>query len=399
MRILYSFLHIPVAAISRLTALLAVILLLGGTSSWANGLPEMRLRTLEVGSAALSVPLTSQQGVVIADVPVSLHGENHQLFITRWEEDRPVKRLLADAARVGTLTSRDQHLLAVFVRPAPQRRLVARESTDGGRTWGAEIDLGAAPAGPPLPTACLWQQDGVLRRAVAWSEQPGLSEGPLVIRVHDGNRWLAPVRDAQAASSGAALACADDEPPEIVWRDHRYGLGPRAAIYHARLDPASGAIRSVRLALQPGFDPSFCRQGARRFIGYHGAINDTHLARSDDGGQTFFDAADLDAAAPRAQLDDSGKFVAVACAGDLVAAAWGDWPTKDEAARAPRSDHSRRLALAVSPDGGRQWRLMRPAGMETAQSTPTVAVRDGQIALLWRAPGQLRLALWHWTVK
>lgn len=338
------------------------------------------------------MPLTSQQGVVMADVPVSLHSEDNRLYTTRWEDAAPVKTLLATAASNGSVTARGPHLLAVYVQLAPTRRLIARESTDAGRTWGAEVDLGAAPAGPAMPAACLWQQGGTLRRAVAWSDQPSQSEGPLVTAVHDGSAWRTPVRDSSAQSSGAALACADDEAPEVVWRDHRHGSGSQVALYHARLDAATGATQSARRIVQPGYDPSMCRSGTRRFVGFHTGTNDAHLARSDDGWQTLAEA-DLDPATAGTQLDDSGKFVAVACAGDLVAAAWGDWPTKSDAdARAS----SRQLGLVISRDGGASWQLLRPAGAEADQATATVAVHDGHVVLLWRAPSALRLATISW---
>ncbi|MCI1192749.1 hypothetical protein MOJ79_12950 [Calidifontimicrobium sp. SYSU G02091] len=358
----------------------------------APATPSITLHALDTGTATVAVPLTSQQGVVFADVPVTLHSEDNRLYATRWEDAAPVKTLLAAAANNGSVAARGQHLLAVYVQLAPTRRVIARESADGGRTWGAEVDLGAAPAGPAMPAACVWQRGGTLRRAVAWSDQPSQSEGPLVTAVHDGSAWRAPVRDTSAESSGAALACADDEAPEVVWRDHRHGSGSQVALYHARLDPASGATQSARRIVQPGYDPSMCRSGTRRFVGFHTGTNDAHVARSDDDWLTLTEP-DLDDGAAGAQLDDSGKFVAVACSGEVVAAAWGDWPTKHDA---DALASTRQLALAVSRDGGTQWQLLRPADADTDQATATVTVHDGRVLVLWRAPSMLRLATIVW---
>lgn len=130
--------------------------------------PTLTSRSLDTGTASVAVPLTNSQGVALADVPVSLHSEDNRLYATRWEDNGQVvkfERSGASVASGATLAGRGNPLLAVYVESAPQRRIKARESTDGGGTRSSEVDLGAAPDGPALPTACIWQQGGLLRRA------------------------------------------------------------------------------------------------------------------------------------------------------------------------------------------------------------------------------------------
>ncbi|MEW6320289.1 MAG: hypothetical protein AB1635_04280, partial [Acidobacteriota bacterium] len=248
--------------------------------------------------------------------------------------------------------------------------------------------LAARPAGPALPAACIYAAGGSLRAAAVWSAQPSESDGPLVVAQHDGQAWQPPVVHASIRSSGAALYCADDQLPEVVWRDHREQHLGRIALYQASID-ASGGLPGEHRVIAPGYDPSYCGQGDVRLVGYHGAVNEAHVARSLDRGATFGEV-DMDPFAAGVQgLDDSGKFVSLACEGSLAIAAWGDWPTKQEAAaRAP----SRTLGTAISTDGGLTWTAVRPAGEDQSQGPATVAVRGNVAYLMWKSGNQLRVA-------
>lgn len=145
--------------------------------------------------------------------------------------------------------------------------------------------------------------------------------------------------------------------------------------------------------MQPGYDPSLCCSGTKPFVGFHTDTNDAHLASSDAAWQTVTEV-DWDSATAGTQRDDSGKFVSVACAGDTVAASWGDWPNKDDAIQ--HLDSTRQLGMIVARDGGTTWQTLQPAGTDGGQLVATVAVRDGRVAVLWRTSSALRLAIYTW---
>ncbi len=258
-----------------------------------------------------------------------MHAESGTLYATRWGGTGPQKTGLATATSDATLAGDGDDLLVVYVdrRSDPMQ---ARTSGDGGRTWSQPVMFGVRPAGPPLPTACVYRQQGRLLNVAAWSAQPSESDGPLVIAIHDGTQWLPPVEHGAIRSSGASLHCTENGGAEIVWRDHRQGsTGPNVSLWMARVSHA-GALEDERRILTHAFDPSFCRSGDRRWVAHHSAINDAHLAVSDDG--LLWNEVDTDGAQAGLQpLDETGKYAAVACVGQIVLATWGDWPTKADA--------------------------------------------------------------------
>lgn len=345
-------------------------------------------RSLALSATDIGVPLTNGIGVQVADVPVSVHTEDAKLYAVRWGAT-PSKVLIDTSVGGMTLAGRGNHLLLVYVHLASDQML-ARESTDGGVTWGAAQTLGGRPMGPALPTACVYKDAGTLRRVVAWSHQPSESDGPLKIAVHDGAAWQPTAEHASIASSGAALYCPDDGSPEIVWRDHRLlNSGGQVVLYRAQI-ALSGALRNEAQILQPpAYDPSYCGHGTSRFVGFHNAINEAYVGRSSDGGASFA-TVDTDSAASGVQgFDASGKFVSVSCSPQLVAATWGDWPTKQEAALRATT---RRLGAAVSNDNGQSWYAVRPAGEAQELGPATVVVNGASAYLAWKAPAAIYLA-------
>jgi len=369
---------------SPLVLTLAAICTLA-TAYSAAAQPTLKRLDAVAADGTVSVPLTNGRGIVTTDVPVTVHTENGTLYAVRWT-DPPDKHAIATGVGGTTVAARGEQVLVAYVA-LREEAIHARVSADGGVTWSEPASLGPRPAGPALPTACLYASDGALRQVVAWSAQPSESDGPLVVAQHDGRDWQR-TEHPSIRSSGPALQCADDAPPEIVWRDHRDGLGPRVALYHAFIDP-DGGLPGEHRVLMPAFDPSVCATPDARYVGYHGATNDAHLARSRDGGVTYADV-DLDPGTPALDLlDDSGKFVSVACDGPVVAATWGDWPTKSDAAgRTP----TRMLGMRVSTDGGQSWISLRPAGDDQDQGPATVAVAGERVLVMWKAPGTIRLA-------
>ncbi|MFN4291834.1 MAG: hypothetical protein ACK4E7_13280 [Permianibacter sp.] len=367
----------------------------GGSGSGTGGdpvatAPTVTVQTLQVSATSLVVPLTNGSGVHVADVPVTLHSEDGVLYATRWGST-PDKIELAYPTSGATLAGYGSDLLAVYVDIA-SNEIRARQSTDGGRTWEPAVSLGIRPTGPALPTACLFRQRGQLLRVAAWSAQPSQSQGPLVVARHDGMSWQAPVSNP-VDSSGAALQCVNDVEPMIVWRDHRDGnTGSNVALYAATLNSASQLL-DEQLVVKPGFDPSHCADDGFSYVGYHTGTNDAHLRRSDDDFRTSSEL-DLDTNTAGTQpLDDSGKFVSVACGGGLIAAVWGDWPTKDEADAVAST---RKLGMVVSRDWGATWASLRPAGEDEEQGPATVAVAGDRVYLMWRAPGAVKLATVSW---
>lgn len=322
------------------------------------------------GGVTIDVPLTNGLGIAVADVPVTLHGENGALYATRWTAS-PSKILIDTNTAGSTIAGEGNNLIVLYVSIS-NNDIRAKESTDGGLTWGSAHSFGTRPTGPALPTACLFRVGGVLNRAIGWSHQPSSTHGPLKVARHNGTSWGS-VTDNAIDSSGAALYCANDMDPEVVWRDHRAGstgLNPR--LYRANIN-ASSQLVSEQLVRNPGNDPSYCGQGSYRFVGAHTGLNDAHLLRSNDSG-TSFSEIDTESAYSGSQLDDQGKFVSVACRDGVVAASWGDWPTKSDAdTYAP----TRKLGFIISKDWGSSFTALRPAGEDTEQGPATVAVSGG----------------------
>lgn len=348
---------------------------------------EITTSSLTVDAANIGVPLTNGIGVYMADVPVSVHTEDGQLYVVRWTPT-PTKQLLSSGVGGVTLAGKDNHLLVVYTHlGSDQMRLM--ESTDAGLTWSTPHSLGTKPTGPALPTACVYDDAGLRKRVVAWSAQPSESEGPLMLALNDGNDWQAAVEHASIQSSGAALYCADNASPEIVWRDHRlFVSGGPVLLYQAIIDPAGGLSASHQI-LESAYDPSLCGHGTYRYAGFHDAINDAFIGRSTDNGVTF-DAVDTNSTVSETQpFDDSGKFVSVSCSSSLVAATWGDWPNKQDAANRATT---RKLGMALSNDNGQTWITARPAGETEGLGPATVHVKDSTAYVMWSAPGAIHLA-------
>ena len=349
--------------------------------------PQVSIRELITTAQSISVPLTNGRGLTIADVPVTLHAEDGTLFATRWSSSGTQKTPLATGAGGATLAGEGQQLLVVYADLAGNA-MRARVSTDGGQQWGDPVRLGDRPAGPPLPTACVYSVQGQLRRVVAWSAQPSESDGPLVLVLFDGTQWLPPVIRSDIRSSGASLHCSASTGAEIVWRDHRAGAqGMAVALWSAQVTPA-GTLEGAGSVMSNAFDPSFCRSGGTRWLGHHSTTNDAHLSYNQDG--TGWTEVDTQITSPGIQpLDESGKFVSVACAGSIVLASWGDWPSKQEA-----NDRtaSRRLGVLFSRSGASHWLSVSPAGLELDQGPATTAATEQGAWVAWKAGKRLRLA-------
>lgn len=344
-------------------------------------------RSLAVSATDIGVPLTNGIGVYAADVPISVHTEDGQLYVVRWTSS-PTKQSLSTSVGGMTLAGKGNHLLVAYVHLASnQMRLI--ESTDAGLTWSTAHSLGERPAGPALPTACVYDAAGQRKRVVAWSHQPSESEGPLKLALHDGTSWQPVVNHAAIPSSGAALYCADDAAPEIVWRDHRlFTSGGPVVLYQASID-AAGGLSGAHQVLQSAYDPSYCGHGTYRYTGFHDAINEAHIGRSTDGGVTFNDV-DADGGSSGVQsFDASGKFVSLSCSASLIAATWGDWPTKQEAADRATT---RKLGMTLSNDNGQTWISARPAGESENLGPATVFVGGSTAYVMWKAPGAIHLA-------
>lgn len=348
---------------------------------------EITTSSLTVNAANIGVPLTNGMGVHMADVPVSVHSEDGRLYVVRWTAT-PTRQLLDSGVGGMTLAGKDNHLLVVYAHIG-SNELRLRESTDAGLTWDTAYALGTLPTGPALPTACIYEQGGLRKRAIVWSAQPSESEGPLMIALHDGHVWQAAVEHTSIPSSGAALYCADNASPEIVWRDHRlFVSGGPVQLYQAVVDP-SGGLSDPHPILQPAYDPSLCGYGTSRYTGFHDAINNAYIGRSTDSGATF-NAVDADSTAPETQpFDESGKFVSVSCSPNLVAATWGDWPSKQDAAGRAGT---RKLGMVLSSDNGQTWITARPASEAEDLGPATVHVKDSTAYVMWSAPGAIHLA-------
>ncbi len=333
------------------------------------------------------MPLTNGLGIHVADVPVTVHTEDGQLYVVRWTST-PTKQLLGTAVGGMTLAGKGNHLLLVYVHLSSNQMMLV-ESTDAGTTWSAPQALGTRPTGPALPTACVYDEGGQRKRVVAWSHQPSESEGPLMVALNNGLAWQTAVQHATIPSSGASLYCADNAVPEVIWRDHRqFQRGGPVVLYQAQID-ASANLVNAHQVLQSAYDPSYCGHGTHRFVGFHDAINEAHVGRSTDGGASFSDLDADSVTAGTQSFDASGKFVSMACSASLAAATWGDWPTKQDAAQRATN---RKLGMALSKDNGRSWVAARPAG-ESENLGPATTHVDGTSAyVVWRAPGVVHLA-------
>ncbi len=349
--------------------------------------PTVSVRDLSTTAHTVSLPLTNGRGVAVADVPVTLHAEDGTLYATRWTATGTEKTQLATDTGGATLAGEGNDLLAVYTDLAGNA-MRARVSDDGGASWSAPVRLGDRPAGPPLPTACVYSDQGQRKRVVAWSAQPSESDGPLTIVLYDGTQWLAPVEHSTIRSSGAALHCSATTGVQVVWRDHRDGsTGTAVALWTAQVS-ATGALENASKLFANAFDPSFCRSGTTRWVGHHSSTNDAHLSSSTDGAS--WSEADSDGTQAGTQsLDDDGKFVAAACAGEVVVAAWGDWPTKQDA---NDRANTRRLGVLFSRDGGGQWFQAAPDPQGSEQGPATaVATADGGW-VVWNEGSTVRLA-------
>ncbi|MEW6435283.1 MAG: sialidase family protein [Myxococcota bacterium] len=361
----------------------------GATTTDAGATDSVRIEThsLSVGSVQVSVPFSNGNGIHLADVPVTVHTENGQLYAVRWTTT-PTRVPIDQRVGGMTLAGKGDHLLVVYVS-LEGNELRLRESTDGGRTWSSAHSLGARPTGPALPTACVYDANGQRRKALAWSHQPSESEGPLVIAQDDGSGWKLPVTHTSIASSGAALYCADGASPQIVWRDHRYkASGGPVVLYTATIDSAGNLTQSSQI-MDRAYDPGFCGYGPYRFVSYHDDIAQAFLARSEDDGASYT-PIDVDSTQSGTQpFDDSGKYVSVGCSSELLVATWGDWPTKQEAQTRASTRH---LGMALSRDHGHTWVAARPAGDRDNLGPTTISVSGGTAYLLWPAPGELWIA-------
>jgi len=367
-------------------AVVVIVAMLAGWPSTATAQPLVEWTAALATNGAPTVPLTSGNGVYVADVPLTLHAEGTTLFVTRWEPS-PAKIEVARFASGMTIAGRELSVLVVYVDHASST-VRAMTSSDGGRSWGASQALGTRPAGPAILSACVFSRSGVIRQVVVWTNQPSESDGPLVVAWNDGSQWRTTEHPALRVS-GASLACSDDALPEVVWRDHRDGATPTAvSLYHAQIDDTGGLPGEHRV-LRPAFDPSVCRSSDRmRVIGYHAALNDAHVALSTDAGVTFTDL-DMSPESGQQPLDVDGKYVNVACRDDAIVALWGDWPTKGAAAA--RAD-TRQLGVVVSTDRGATWTRLRPAGEDSGQGPASVALAGDVAIVSWRAPSSLRIA-------
>lgn len=348
---------------------------------------ELTTSSLSVNAADIGVPLTNGIGVYMADVPISVHTEDGQLYVVRWTST-PTKLLLSSGVGGMSLAGKGNHLLVVYVH-LESNQIRIMESTDAGLTWSTAHSIGTRPTGPALPTACVYDDAGVRKRVVAWSAQPSESQGPLMLALHDGNAWQTAIEHSSIQSSGAALYCADNASPEIVWRDHRlFTSGGPVVLYQAIIAP-NGSLPNPDEILRPAYDPSLCGHGTYRFTGFHNAINEAYLGRSTDGGATF-DTVDTNSALSGIQsFDESGKFVSVSCSSSLVAATWGDWPTRQDAANRAAT---RKLGMILSNDNGQTWIAARPAGETENLGPATVHVSGSTAYVMWKAPGAIHLA-------
>ena len=201
-------------------------------------------------------------------------------------------------------------------------------STDGGRSWSANVRVAASEACPCCRTAIATGRDGVVY--LAWrTVLPGSVRDVVVARSADrGETWSAPVRvhadewafDA-CPHAGPSLQVGGEGRLHIAWWTGKEG---RAGVWYAR---------------------------------------------SDDGARTFAAPVPLGVAG----FSRPAHVQLALGAGGLVAAAWDDG-----------TQATPQVLLRVSRDGGRSFAAAVPvSAVGRAATFPVVALRERTISVAW----------------
>lgn len=266
-------------------------------------------------------------------------------------------------------------------QPSSPRRMMALASSDFGTTWSAPVDVGDAALGATVPAACVWHDASGARALVAWVAPPGPEDGgPMYVASWTAaTGWSSGVRVGSGQTYTApTLACSASR-QELVARNDL--PGDRNEIVRFVRD-ASGGWTDDGVIVQQGADPHYCVAGDDAWVGYH--VTGSAMAGHSRGGAPF----------TARELDDTGKFVPMACfTGGHAVACNGDWDTK---ADAEAKATNRRILCHATHDAGASWTSFSPAPGQTQQNVTSVKLSAGGLAIFWQQPSGVRLATYRW---
>lgn len=214
-----------------------------------------------------------------------------------------------------------------------------------GAKWSTAVVGTKTGTGGSLPVVC--------GDTVSWVDQA----------VTDGGGPLY-VGSTRIADSASTVSCTHEG---VYWRDQRDG-SRGATTRRAGLDGTGEEI------VVTGYDASAAACGDVRLVGYHTGSASAYVAISRAGGPW-----------EPTLLDDSAKFVSVACSGASWMASWADYTDRAAASTARASDSSRRLGVVV--DGVEH----RPAGEAVGQVKGHALYVDGRPAVVWGDAGAVRV--------
>lgn len=330
------------------------------------------------GDPLPSIPYGNGRGVVIlSDALLTLHATGGQLIATRHSGSDgaltqeaviidTTSSTASGALSAGSLTNSDDTALGVWIG---SKGIQASFSSDGGKSWGSHVALASRPVGPATPTSCVWKdQQGELNALVAWVAPPQKSDGgPVYMSRFAVGKWSETYRVGQLElASSPSLACDSTEQSMVM----RNGQTNDLRLYFTKSSDGGISWGEPKEVLR-GADPNLAHCGDDYWIAYHWA--GTKVAHSTDGGETWSVFTH----------DASGKFEAVACDGDLVAVTWGDYESQQAA---QQKTSPRKVGAAISTDAGANWFRWYPQGEDDHQSTGSLDVDNGLVALFGRVP-------------
>ncbi len=391
---------------------MAVLALVASVGCSRDGLgPAVRLDEPEGTAASFSWPYYTDivaSGDRVAAAYMTLNGKQDRHVVVRQSDDGGKTwsaQSLLDVPEYGDTISvaprlavaPGDALLAVWQarrNRAGQKFILARRSTDFGRSWGPTARLNAAAQS--FPVALASRPDG--RMLVAYSDERNIARDIFAYRSTDGGAtWLDkdvivdPAPDSESLGLGAALGQGDDA--YVIWEERAKGASPKLLLARSadagaswgparRVDPADGPASP----LWPAVVASAGRLTAVWTAGLIGTSTKSWLwvASSTDGGETW----------SKPQLFYEGPSQAIfhlLAKGPHVYLAWN----------AGGSDGSVGIYFNASDDGGATWRQPLDAplriddggGAKRSAARPRMALAgESTVAVVWQE-SERRIAL------
>ncbi|MBI4257141.1 hypothetical protein HY626_03755 [Candidatus Uhrbacteria bacterium] len=225
-----------------------------------------RTQTLSI-SGEIELPAANGTGLVVTDLPVTMHAQQGALTITRWKKNGKFSTILGTRSTPGTLASFEMNVLAVWIH-SPTRTLYTAWSHNGGKTFSSTKALDSLENSHARPTACVNKRGEAW---VVWTDTPAnQTSGKLRMAMWNGESWSENTIVDKFNAVVGSLSCGEEH-AYLAWSDEPTGVTSSTTIASMNKDGTMKRVKTFLDAYQPTI--STCEDTV--WIGYRNTKNET----------------------------------------------------------------------------------------------------------------------------